>query len=127
MLAKRATLSELHLGKRQRLREIIKAQSFLGGRDFLLSSGRESTYYFDMKKTTLDPEGGELVGDLVYEMIAADDVRFIGGLAMGAIPIVTAVAIRSWRDRPVHAFYVRDEVKNHGTKEQIYGFIEEKA
>jgi orotate phosphoribosyltransferase len=97
----------------------------LRGREFLLSSGRESTYYFDMKKTTLDPEGGGLVADLVYDMMAADNARFIGGLAMGAIPIVTAVAIRSWRDHPIQAFYVRDEVKNHGTKELIYGFIKE--
>lgn len=127
MLAKRTVPSESSLGKRHRLREIIQARSLLRDRDFLLSSGRESTYYFDMKKTTLDPEGSSLVADLVYEMVAADHARFIGGLAMGAIPIVTAVALRSWRDDPIQAFYVRNEVKNHGTQELIYGYIEEGA
>ena len=46
---------------------------------------------------------------------------------MGAIPIVTAVSIRSWPEHPIKAFYVRDEIKDHGTQELIYGFIEDGA
>lgn len=56
MLAKR-TIPE-NRDNRERLREIIRTQSLLKDRDFQLSSGRRSNYYFDMKKTTLDPEGG---------------------------------------------------------------------
>jgi orotate phosphoribosyltransferase len=113
--------------KRRRLREIIRAQSLLKNGEFRLSSGRSSNYYFDMKKTILDPEGGGLVADLVFDMVRREGVRFVGGLAMGAIPIVTAVSIRSWPEDPIQAFYVRDEVKDHGTQEQIYGFIEDGA
>jgi orotate phosphoribosyltransferase len=80
-----------------------------------------------MKKTTLDPEGGALVADLVFDMVRKEGARFIGGLAMGAIPIVAAVSIRSWPEHPIKAFYVRDEIKNHGTQELIYGFVEDGA
>jgi orotate phosphoribosyltransferase len=124
MLAKRMITETHDTDKRARLREIIGAQSLLKNRDFQLSSGRRSNYYFDMKKTTLDPEGGGLVADLVFEMVRQEGARFIGGLAMGAIPIVTAVSIRSWPGCPIRAFYVRDEIKDHGTQELIYGFIE---
>jgi orotate phosphoribosyltransferase len=126
MLAKRVT-REPNLRKRQRLLEIIQAQSLLKNQDFLLSSGQESNYYFDMKRTTLDPEGGGLIADLLFDMISADNARFIGGLAMGAIPIVAAVSIRSWQERPIKGFFVRVEVKDHGTRELIQGFIEDGA
>lgn len=125
MLAKR-TIPE-NCDDRERLREIIRTQSLLKEREFQLSSGRHSNYYFDMKKTTLDPEGGGLVADIVFDMVSEAGARFIGGLAMGAIPIVTAVAIRSWPEHPIRAFYVRDEIKNHGTQELIYGFIADGA
>ncbi len=127
MLAKRRVPENRDTEKRERLREIIRAGSLLKDREFRLSSGRRSNYYFDMKKTTLDPEGGALVADLVYEMVRQEGVRFIGGLAMGAIPIVTAVSIRSWPEHPIRAFYVRGEIKDHGTQELIYGFIEDGA
>lgn len=113
--------------KRRRLHEIIAAQSLFRDREFRLSSGGRSNYYFDMKKTMLDPEGGGLVGDLVFDIVRREGVRFVGGLATGAIPIVTAVSMRSWPEHPIRAFYVRDEVKDHGTRELIYGFIEDGA
>jgi orotate phosphoribosyltransferase len=75
----------------------------------------------------MDPEGGGLVGEIILDMIVQDSARFIGGLAMGAIPIVTAVSICSWRVRPVKAFYVRDDIKSHGTQKLIYGHIEDRA
>jgi orotate phosphoribosyltransferase len=125
MLAKR-TIPE-NRDHRERLREIIRTQSLLKEREFQLSSGRRSNYYFDMKKTTLDPEGGGLLADLLFDLVGKEGARFIGGLAMGAIPIVTAVSIRSWPEHPIRAFYVRDEIKNHGTQELIYGFIEDGA
>ena len=79
MLAKRRIRDVRGADKRQRLREIIHAQSLLEDREFRLSSGRQSNYYFDMKKTTLDPEGGGLVADLVFEMVKQEGARFIGG------------------------------------------------
>jgi orotate phosphoribosyltransferase len=105
--------------------EIIKAQSLFEGDEFILSSGRKSKYYFNLKTTTLDPEGGGLVADLVYRMVSKDEAEYIGGLASGAIPIIAAVCARSWRDKPIKGFYVRDEAKDHGMKKLIEGHIED--
>jgi orotate phosphoribosyltransferase len=127
MLAKRTPQKRPDLVKWERLREIIRARSLLRGGEFLLSSGQKSGYYFNMKPTTLNPEGSVLIADLLFDMIADDNARFIGGLAMGAIPIVTAVSIRSWRERPIDGFFVRDEAKDHGTKELIEGSLEDGA
>jgi orotate phosphoribosyltransferase len=75
----------------------------------------------------MDPEGGSLVADLVYSLVSKEDVNFIGGLASGAIPIVSAVTARSWQGRPIKGFFVREEVKNHGMMKLIEGFIEDGA
>jgi len=127
MLAKRTPEKRPDLAKWERLREIIRTRSLLRGGEFLLSSGQQSSYYFNMKPTTLNPEGGGLIADLLFDMIADDNGRFIGGLAMGAIPIVTAVSIRSWPERPISGFFVRDEAKDHGTKAVIEGSLEDGA
>ena len=88
--------------RRDRLRQIITNESLRRGESFTLASGRPSTFFFDMKKTMLHPEGCSLLADVLFEMIKEDrDVDYIGGLEVGAIPIVTAVAARSWPERPV--------------------------
>lgn len=107
---------------RHDLREIIRAQSLLTGKDFTLASGRHTGYFFDMKKTMLHPQGAALVGQVLFEMIKDDrDVEFIGGLEIGAIPLVTAVAVCSWPERPINAFFVRKIPKDHGTSKLIDG------
>jgi orotate phosphoribosyltransferase len=78
-----------------------------------------------MKNTTLDPEGGGLVADLVYGIVSKEDIEYIGGLASGAIPIIASVCARSWQGRPIRGFYVRDEMKTHGMMKLIEGFIED--
>jgi len=104
-----------------RLLEIIKAKSLLLG-EFKLVSGAVSNYYLDMKPTMFDPEGAHLVAELVCDLIADErDVEAIGGLELGAVPIIIAVCARSWHGRPVAGFVVRKEIKDHGTEQKIDG------
>jgi orotate phosphoribosyltransferase len=125
MLAKR-TISPSDSAKQRRLRDIIREKSLTRDRDFLLSSGKRSNYYFNLKKTMLDPEGANLIGDLLYGIISRErEVDYIGGLASGAIPIVTNIVMRSHQGKPIRGFYVRDEIKNHGTMQLIEGHIDD--
>lgn len=110
------------LKEKARLLEIIKQKSLLTGRQFKLASGATSTYYLDMKPTTFDAEGAHLVAEIVYRMLEDEhDVDSIGGLELGAVPIIAAVCARSWHDRPVTGFVVRKEQKGHGTDKKIDG------
>jgi len=90
----------------------------------VLSSGRESDFYIDCKKTVLTAEGHWLVGKLMF---AAVRERFpealgVGGLTMGADPLASAVSLVSFLGgAPLHAFLVRKEPKGHGTGQWIEG------
>jgi orotate phosphoribosyltransferase len=107
---------------RARLIEIIKTRSFQSGREVKLASGRTSTYYFNMKPTMLDAEGSHLIATLILDTIRGLDADLIGGLEMGAVPIASAVAAVSHTGaRPVNAFFVRKQAKEHGTKSLIEG------
>ena len=93
--------------RKNRLKEILKDKSFQHG-DFVLSSGEHSKVYFDVKATTLDPEGSTLAADLILDMIKGQNIQAVGGMAMGACPIVSAVCVRSATSgMPLPAFYVR--------------------
>jgi len=106
---------------RARLLEIIRKKSLLRG-SFKLVSGAVSDYYLDMKPTTFDPEGATLIAEIVCGMLADDaDVDAIGGLELGAVPIVAAVCAHSFHGRPVNGFVVRKEKKGHGTDQKIDG------
>ena len=106
---------------RARLLEIIRQKSLLRG-TFKLVSGATSNYYLDMKPTTFDPEGATLIGEIICDMMQNDtDVDSIGGLELGAVPIVAAVCAQSFRGRPVNGFVVRKEKKGHGTDQKIDG------
>jgi orotate phosphoribosyltransferase len=107
---------------RARLIEIIKTRSFQSGREVKLASGRTSTYYFNMKPTMLDAEGAHLIATLILDAIKGLDADLIGGLEMGAVPIASAVAAVSHMGaRPVNAFFVRKQAKEHGTRSLIEG------
>lgn len=109
--------------QKQRLLEIIKRQSLLTkGGPFKLASGAMSDYYLDLKPTMFDPHGAALIGDIINSMLAEDrDVDAIGGLELGAVPIVAAVSALSSRARPIKSFVVRKENKGHGTDKKIDG------
>ncbi len=108
---------------RRRLLEILREKSVERGR-FQLRSGRWSEYYVDGKQTTLDAEGAYLVGRLLFEMIRTEEPfpGGVGGVTLGADPIVTAVSVVSYLEgRPLPAFIIRKEPKGHGTGRWIEG------
>jgi orotate phosphoribosyltransferase len=109
----------------KRLREIIAAQSLLKG-DFVLASGRKSTYLFQLRQTTLHPEGAYLIGDMIADFMKAEGLDHIGGLELGAVPVITAVTLVSHiKKHPISAFFVRKALKDHGARELINGYVEE--
>jgi orotate phosphoribosyltransferase len=108
---------------RQRLKELLLQKSYREGK-IKLSSGRESDFYIDGKQTTLDAEGAYLCGRLLYETIcrAASGICGVGGMTLGADPLVTAVSIVSYLEgEPLPAFIVRKEAKTHGTGNYLEG------
>ena len=111
------------MDERQRLKELLLNKSYREG-TFTLTSGKTSDFYIDGKQTTLDAEGGYLCGRLLYELIQKTDgpIEGIGGMTLGADPLVTAASIVSFLDNnPIPAFIVRKEAKGHGTGNFIEG------
>jgi orotate phosphoribosyltransferase len=105
---------------RQELLRLLATKSFRLG-EFKLSSGGTSDYYIDCRTTTLDGRGSQLTGQVFLEEIEARGWRpeAIGGLTMGADPIVVAVTVTSGK---VNGFLVRKAEKQHGTGQRIEGF-----
>ncbi|ABC78457.1 orotate phosphoribosyltransferase [Syntrophus aciditrophicus] len=113
--------------RKQRLIEIILEKSFKYSEDppFTLASGRTSPYYFNCKPTTLNPEGMNLIGSLLADMLADADVTAAGGLTLGADPLANALAVISWqKGKPIKAFIVRKDVKGHGTRSALEGDVQ---
>ncbi len=71
---------------RARLAEIIRKRSF-GRGEITLASGRKSDFYFNLKPTMLDPEGASLLAELTFEALKDDNLDYVGGLEMGAVPL----------------------------------------
>ena len=110
--------------KRQKLLAIIRRASLLQGREFRLTSGGSSNFFIDLKKTMLDPEGASLLADLLFDKIKAEDVDCVGGMETGAIPLVAALCMRSWPEKPVKGFFIRKEAKGHGTDQRVDGVLD---
>jgi orotate phosphoribosyltransferase len=111
------------LSDRASLRRLLLERSVQSG-EFVLASGRRSSYYIDCRLTTMSAEGMVLVGRMGWAAIvsAGWHPRGIGGLTLGADPVAYAIAAASFLDgRPVDAFTVRKEPKGHGTKRLIEG------
>jgi orotate phosphoribosyltransferase len=105
------------------LRRLLLERSVRRG-DFVLASGRRSSYYIDCRLATMSAEGMVLIGRMGWEAIlrAGWNPAAVGGLTMGADPVAYAIAAASFgSDRPVDAFSVRKEAKNHGTGRIIEG------
>jgi orotate phosphoribosyltransferase len=121
---------------RARLKALIQERCVLHG-DFVLASGQRSKVFFDCKRATLDPEGLHLIATLILDVVdrlAGQDgapIDAIGGPTIGADPVVGHVAGRSWEraqgtagaaapaGRPLRAFLVRKDTKDHGTRRLI--------
>ena len=108
------------ISPRQELLRLLATKSFRLG-DFKLSSGGRSDYYIDCRTTTLDARGAQLTGQVFLEEIKHRgwNPEAIGGLTMGADPIVVAVAVTSGT---LNGFLIRKAEKQHGTGQRVEGF-----
>jgi len=107
---------------RQALIALIKDEAVFHG-DFTLASGKQATYYVDMRRLTLDHRAAPAIGRIVLDLMKGiDGIAAVGGLTLGADPIANAVMHESVRaGSPVDAFVVRKEPKDHGRGRQIEG------
>jgi orotate phosphoribosyltransferase len=107
----------------RRLQEIIRKHSLRTG-DFKLSSGRHSRYLFQLRQTTMLPEGAALLGEIILTYMYRLSIESIGGLELGAVPLVSSVAVMSHvKGSPIKAFFVRKTAKEHGARERIDGHL----
>ena len=106
---------------RRRLIRIVSERSLLRDTDVTLASGAGSSFYFDMKRTAFHPEGASLMARLILDELADVDVDYVGGLEMGAVPLVACAVQRSLSGRRLRGFFVRKRPKDHGTRRLIEG------
>ena len=108
---------------RTRLEELLVERSVRLG-DFTLASGARSSYYVDARRTSMSAEGQYLIGRVGLAAIRESGLEpsHVGGLTMGADPIAYAIAHASWMaGRPLDAYSVRKQAKEHGTGQRIEG------
>lgn len=109
--------------KKTELTDLIRNSGIII-KDVTLSSGEKSNYYYDIKSVVLDPKGCNLIAELLINMISDLNVKSIGGLELGAIPIATAIAMKSYghpTTKNLKAFIVRKSAKKHGLEKEIEG------
>jgi orotate phosphoribosyltransferase len=111
--------------KRAELLKLILAVSF-ERREITLSSGKKSNFYLDLRTTLMRPLGQKLSGELLLARLMAGGARVeaVGGMAVGAVPLVSAVlsaAAHHDASTPLLGFFVRKEAKKHGKGQQIEG------
>lgn len=105
--------------------ELIKQNALIFGK-FTLASGEESNYYFDIKKAIFDPETIDLIATVILDCLKDEDFDFLGGMEVGAIPLIASVVMKSSKERkPIRGFFVRKKLKEHGTRKRVEGWLEE--
>jgi orotate phosphoribosyltransferase len=108
-------------GARHTLLELLARESYIE-RELTLASGRSSNYYIDCKRTLYLPQGAFLAGELMLELVAAQGIEQLGGMAAGALPLTDAVIGAAYRKgADLTGFFVRKEIKPHGTQQRIEG------
>ena len=122
-------MEPLAAARRERLREIIAEIGLIraSGESFTLASGKTSPFFFDIRMVALDAEGAALIAASILERLGGAEVDSIGGIELGAVPIVSAVAALSWPDRPLAGLIVRKTAKERGTRKDIEGHVREGA
>lgn len=109
------------LDLKRRLARLLVEKSYREG-DFVLASGRRSDYYFDCRVTALHAEGSWLIGSLFNNLLKDRNILGVGGMTMGADPLVSATTVLSHElGRPLHGLLVRKESKGHGTNQFVEG------
>lgn len=109
---------------KKRLKQYIKERAVVIAdyKMFTLSSGEKTDTYVDMRIVTHQSDALKLIGKLIYDKIKGTAIDSIGGPAMGAIPIVSAVLSEAGNlGDQLNGFYVRKSVKTHGTQKHIEG------
>jgi orotate phosphoribosyltransferase len=111
--------------QRDALLELILAVSF-ERREVTLSSGKKSDFYLDLRTTLMRPVGQKLAGELLLAKLMAGGawVDAVGGMAVGAVPLVSAIlsaAAQHDASTPLLGFFVRKAAKQHGKGQQIEG------
>ena len=108
---------------RARLLTLLRERALERG-TFTLASGKTSDYYIDVRRVVLDPEGLVVVAELLFRELRERGVVSVGGMAVGSVPIASAISMRSHgTDHPMASFFVRKEAKAHGTGGRIGGTI----
>ena len=108
----------------QRLVELVRETALEFG-DFVLASGARASYYLDCRKLTMDSRGINQVAAGIWQRLSTDVPASIGGMAVGAVPLVAAVlAHADWHGASLRGFFVRKEAKTHGTRKQLEGVIQ---
>jgi len=103
------------------LARLLARLSYRHGR-FRLASGKESEFYVDVKQTVMTAEGARLIGRLLFERLYAHGITLVGGMAVGAIPLVmSALSEAGERNHQLDGFFVRKEAKDHGMSRRIDG------
>ncbi len=108
--------------ERELLVDLLRERSFERKR-VVLASGRESDFFIDCKQAALTAEGHALLGSLMFEALdALPRCEAVAGVELGGCPLASAVSLTSFvRGRPLPAFYVRKEAKDHGSKRLVEG------
>jgi orotate phosphoribosyltransferase len=118
---------------REKLKEIIIQKSYKRAASekeaFTLVSGKKTLFYFDLKRTLLEPGAllilGEAIWDILQEKNLLTQFDSAGGLTMGADPITFTLTNKAWlEEKTVYPLIVRKEAKEHGTKKNIEGHVE---
>jgi len=110
------------MDKRKALLNILKTLSYEEG-EFILTSGKKSSFYIDAKETTLNPEGMYLVGNIMYGMVREiPGIQAVGGVSIGGDPLVSSVILSSHAQKDnLFGFLIRKEPKGHGKNLWIEG------
>lgn len=109
---------------RARLLELFQARALTYGQ-FTLASGKTSTYYINSKKALFHSEVVWLLGEVLWDMTRDLQIQALGGLEVGAIPMAAAAALKYHQEgRLLEGFFVRKQVKEHGTQERIEGAVQ---
>ncbi len=104
-----------------KLAKLLLELSYREG-DFTLTSGKKSEYYFDCKQTALHAEGSYLVGRLFVEMLKDFDCKGVGGMTLGADPLISSTTVVSHLEGcPMPGFIIRKKSKGHGTDQYLEG------
>lgn len=106
---------------RKKLLELLKKDAYFK-KKVVLSSGKISNFYIDVRRVSLTSQGLYLISHLMWNIIKKENISAVGGLTLGADPIVSGICVASWKDKKeLKGFIIRKEPKKHGRQRLIEG------